>query len=1452
MVIEKGKAHECNVLEYKDHQASHGGANSAPSYNNPLLSVHTLSKRRPSGHSNNGQRCGKCGKSHEWGNCPTYGKTCDRCKGINHFKAVCRSKVTAKMAQSPHRSKKSQPPRHGSMGSYNGQGKGGGNRQHQKKKTPKKPPKQNVYAVTMKNSVPSEVTTTSGGEREKQGNVSSKMVPSGPEEEGTYNRFSCFAVHSKMSQSTNAKSKPTEGLYTDTDPDDRSEIITDVTIRMPGKAGTMMMDFKVDPGVQPSCIPLHKFKTLFPHLCRDGLLKEGLLDNTHNEFQSYNGGDMTCYGHLLIDVKDKVTKKYHPIRFYVMNTDMPRILISHAASYWLGLVRVLCDNKAPRIKRQVASIDKKSDFKAKSSHFRTSTPNAASSSQKTVTSGKGNIPSPRMHSSEDAKLQAGKKATGVRPGRDVDVRDGEQHSQDEPSTTTGKELKTSKHGNSVHSGPNKNIMDSVKDSPFSNQTGNNSNAKSSPKMKHTSKKAPRRKYYRPSNDTKTFQINNKGHLQCLQDPKLIHKPNDKGKLPGSREAPIYHDPGTVSCKTMEDLKKLYPNSFDRLGSLKGAYNIRIDPSVKPATHARRKVPIESKEAIDKELDYLIEEEIITEQVEPTPWVSSVMFPRKPNRDVRVCLDPSNLNKAIIREHHKPMMVEEIAHKLAGATVYTKADALKAFLQIHLMHEASLLTTFNSHRGRLRFLWMPFGVKMSQDMFQLWMDAILEQCPGVIGIQDDMVIFGVDQEDHDTNLINLLNVCQKEGFVLNSKKLELRRERVTFFRAAYSAQGMHPDPKKVQGITEMTAPTDKQQLQSFLGMVNYMGTFIPNLSHHTEPLRAMLKKDNMFHWEDQQTWSFQQVKTLIAKANTTPLRYYDRNLLLTVQVDACLRGLGACLIQKHKGKDQPIAFASKSLTDAETRYANIERELLAIVFACQRFSMYLLGRSFVAESDHKPLEMISMKNLANAPPRLQRMLLELQRYDVTIKYRPGKEMQLADALSQYPARASQEIKLDMRVDYIAFTKPWIEKLKDSTQRDPILVTVYQLTQQGWPHQRRHIPHLARRYWDFRDELSTDDGMLLKGLRLIIPGELQEEYLSRLYEGHISASKVQENAKQHMYWTGINADIEDYTKRCQECIKRSQVPKEPLQPHDIPEGPWRKLGIDYFAFDGNSYVLICDYFWKFPFLYRAKTSFWSLRDHLIDLFSIEGYPDEIVSDNGPPFQSKEFAKFLSGLGIKHTTSSPGYPRSNGFIERHIPMVKNMLSRSSNTRSFQEVLADLRTTRIGTGLPSPAEILHRRNLTTRAQAEIDIKAIRSVLQERQLKMMLDQDSSRRAKKARPLVVGERYHVLGPGNKWIDAFITGITDSGRSYETQVEATGKQLTRNRSHIRPRSPDIPHMHAYFLQQKAVPSATSDGNAPSERENSVISANRKGSIKQTNTSQVLVSETVPDRRVQPSR
>ena len=198
---------------------------------------------------------------------------------------------------------------------------------------------------------------------------------------------------------------------------------------------------------------------------------------------------------------------------------------------------------------------------------------------------------------------------------------------------------------------------------------------------------------------------------------------------------------------------------------------------------------------------------------------------------------------------------------------------------------------------------------------------------------DIVIYGTGEEDHDTNLINLLNVAQLDGLVLNSKKLELKRTRVSFFRAEYGADGMHPCPKKIQGITEMTPPIDKQQLASFIGMVTYMGNFVPHLSHYMEPLRVMLKKDRVFHWDQMANDSFQKIKDLIAKTASQPLRYYDRTKPVVVQANASQRGLGTCLLQEG----QPIAFSSKSLTDTETGYANIKRELLAIVFTCQRFN-----------------------------------------------------------------------------------------------------------------------------------------------------------------------------------------------------------------------------------------------------------------------------------------------------------------------------------------------------------------------------------------------------------------------------------------------------------------------------------------------------------------------------------
>ena len=207
---------------------------------------------------------------------------------------------------------------------------------------------------------------------------------------------------------------------------------------------------------------------------------------------------------------------------------------------------------------------------------------------------------------------------------------------------------------------------------------------------------------------------------------------------------------------------------------------------------------------------------------------------------------------------------------------------------------------------------------------------MAQCPSVLAIHNDMFIYGKHDRYHNANIINLFNVAQKEGLIFNSKICAIKQESVMLFGGVFYPEGYSPDPEKIQGISEMTPPQTKQELQSFLGAVNYLQTFVPHLSSNTESLWALLKKENCFTWDENTNTCFQKIKSQLQKALLRPLRYYDQSKPVTLQCDASLKGLGACIIQDG----QPIAFASKSLTDTKTRYANIERELLAIIYGCE--------------------------------------------------------------------------------------------------------------------------------------------------------------------------------------------------------------------------------------------------------------------------------------------------------------------------------------------------------------------------------------------------------------------------------------------------------------------------------------------------------------------------------------
>lgn len=533
-------------------------------------------------------------------------------------------------------------------------------------------------------------------------------------------------------------------------------------------------------------------------------------------------------------------------------------------------------------------------------------------------------------------------------------------------------------------------------------------------------------------------------VRFADQAKIINQQQNRSRNYIKPSVPITSRPRT---KDKEHLIEMYPECFDgSVGCFEDyTYHITLDPKVKPVVHAPRRVPLELVDKLNFELNEMEKNGVIEKVTKPTDWVNSIVIREKPNGRLRLCLDPKDLNEAIMRDHYPTPTLEEITPKLAGARVFSKIDARNGYWNVKLDDESSYLTTFNTPNGRYRFLRMPFGLRMSQDVFQFKIDETYRNCLGATGIADDITVHGRDESNHDLHLHDAMERTRMAGIKLNQEKCIIKTSECSFFGMLYTSSGVKPDPEKVIAIQNMEPPKDKKELHTFLGMVNYLAPFMPNLASHTAPLRELLRDNVDYQWSPSHTRAFDILKCQISTETT--LSYYDRSKAVVLQVDASSKGLGAVLLQENK----PIAFASKALTPAESRYANIERELLAVVYGCEKFHTYLYGRQFVVESDHRPLEQIQKKNLDMAPPRLQRMLLRLQPYDCIIKYKPGKEMVIADTLSRLSPREGDEIPgMQVKIHHLVeFSPVELQQIKDETAKDGTLQILSEQVMQGWP-------------------------------------------------------------------------------------------------------------------------------------------------------------------------------------------------------------------------------------------------------------------------------------------------------------------------------------------------------------------------------------------------------------------
>ena len=387
----------------------------------------------------------------------------------------------------------------------------------------------------------------------------------------------------------------------------------------------------------------------------------------------------------------------------------------------------------------------------------------------------------------------------------------------------------------------------------------------------------------------------------------------------------------------------YPELFKGLGCLPGTYHIELIDGATPVVHSPRKIPVPQREKVVEELKRMEQLGVIVRQEEPTEWVNSLVVVQKPSGAVRLCIDPRDLNAAMKRSHYPMKTVDEVASRLQGANTFSILDAKSGFWQLKLDEESSHLCTFNTPIGRYRFTRLPFGVKCAPEIFQRTMDQMVEDLDGVEVIMDDVIVAG-DETTHDERLQKFLERASKKGLKLNKEKCKIRQKEVPYVGHLVTAEGLKIDPQKVKAIDEMPEPKTKEDVKRLLGFVQFLSRYLPGLSKVDAPLRELEKSDVLFHWDRPQRESFKKIKQLVSQAPV--LQYYDVNKPVTIQCDASGKGLGAVLLQDNK----PVCYASRALTDIETRYAPIETEMLTVVFACRKFHQYTLSRASVQNDD----------------------------------------------------------------------------------------------------------------------------------------------------------------------------------------------------------------------------------------------------------------------------------------------------------------------------------------------------------------------------------------------------------------------------------------------------------------------------------------------------------------------
>lgn len=838
--------------------------------------------------------------------------------------------------------------------------------------------------------------------------------------------------------------------------------------------------------------------------------------------------------------------------------------------------------------------------------------------------------------------------------------------------------------------------------------------------------------------------------------------------------------------------KEFGDVFSGIGEINPPYHITTCPDVQPVISPIRKVPFALIDKLKETLQDLEKSKIIEKVNGPSEWVNPLVIVKKPDNTLRICLDPFHLNKAIKREHCKIDSFEEITGRMAGAKIFTKLDANQAFYMVPLDEPSSKLCTFGTPFGRYKFKRLPYGVSCAPEVFYNRFRSIFS-FNNVGTYIDDIILWGKNQKEHDETLRKVLIAAREHGVKFKLTKCQFSVNETNFMGHVINEHGITIDENRLKAITEIPSPTCKKDVQRLIGIINYVGKYIPNYSVQIEPLRTLLKKDVVFQWEEPQIKALEEIKQSLTQKPV--LQFFDPKKEVTVSVDSSQSGIGACLMQENK----PISYASKSLTEAQTRYSQIEKEMLAVLFGLNKFHEFVfLHKSLVVETDHKPLISIVRKPINKCPARLQRILLQLIKYQFTLKYKRGSELVIADALSRAYLPDQQNSEEISEIICVVNSGPHIsdemsEKIRRETANDKTLQLLYDTIVRGWPNHNK-VHDSIKIYCKYKSDLVVDNGIIYKGIACLVPHALRSEILRKIHYAHLGISKCIQLAEESVFWPTLRNELKQLIETCTLCNKyaASQV-KQPLRSHEIVTVPWYKVGSDVFELHGKQYLLIVDYYSKYIEVkdLNGYATSGKIINTMKEVFATFGVPAIVVTDGASPYTSSFFQEFAKSWSFKHVVTSPYNSQSNGLAERHIQTVKKMFKKVlEDKRDIYLALLQWRNTPIFESA-TPNQLLMSRS-TRCPLLPLDINKLRPHIvnpgkYERHLRQNQHKSAeyynSKGVRELKPLKINSNVWVkLKPDSNWQPGKIISKVDD-RRYKVILENKGEYI-RNRKFIR--------------------------------------------------------------------